>query len=81
MTIKSLRKLWVNREQHLIEGQSNFQVLAGGHGRSCLVFELRDEYKCENILDKEGSLRQKPISVSKKVPKVSKVVKPTVIVE
>jgi len=56
-------------------------VLTGGHGRSCLVFELRDEYKCENILDKEGSLRQKPISISKKVPKVKKVVKPTVIVE
>ena len=45
-----------------------------------MVFELRDEYKCENILDKEGSLRQKPISVSKKVLKVSPVAKPTVIV-
>ena len=45
-----------------------------------MVFELRDEYKCENILDKEGSLRQKPISILKKVPKVKKVVKPTVTV-
>jgi len=60
ISLKFYSKLWTNIESNIIEGESCFQVL-NRHGD--LQYEMKDLLKSENILNKEGSLKNKIIQV------------------
>lgn len=56
--IKFYSKLWTNIEKNLIEGESCFQIL---DSNKVLQYEMKDNLKTENILNKEGSLKTRVI--------------------
>lgn len=71
--VKNFYKFWTNIETNQIEGESCIQILKDGSSEyqyDALLYELKGEYKFENILDKKGSLKTTKTVVSKVVPKV-----------
>lgn len=65
LRIKFFSKLWTNVEACTIEGESCFQVL---DRHQVLQYEMKDNLKTDNILNKEGSLKYKTIQVKKLAP-------------
>lgn len=63
--MKFTSKLWTNIEKNTIEGESNFQILDKNYD---LQYEMKDIFRSENILTKEGSLKNRTIQVTKLVP-------------
>mmetsp|Transcript_19352 Transcript_19352/g.29664 ORF Transcript_19352/g.29664 Transcript_19352/m.29664 type:complete len:144 (-) Transcript_19352:1911-2342(-) len=61
LIIKSQCKFWTKTDTNEIEGESCLQILSNGStssdGTAALEFEIRESYKVENILNKEGSLK------------------------
>jgi hypothetical protein len=74
--VKFYTKFWVNIQSSEIEGESLTQVLvdgSSGYHHDGLIYELKDQWKLENILKKLGSLRTQKQVVKKMVPIVHKV--------
>lgn len=58
--VKFYTKFWVNIQSCQIEGESLTQVLvdgSSGYHHDGLIYELKDQFKLENVLKKQGSLR------------------------
>lgn len=70
--VKLISKLWTNVEKNTIEGESCFQIL---DRHNTLLYEMKDTLDLENVLNKEGSLRERTVQVKKLVP-ISKAVVP-----
>ena len=73
MIVKMTSKFWTDVASGMIEGESMIQVLKDGTrlGKSdTLEYELKEAFKFENILTKEGRLKQRKVMVKKQVPVV-----------
>ena len=69
IVVKFFTKLWTNCEDNSIEGESCLQVL---NKSSQLLYEMKDSFKTENILNKEDKLKNKIVQVKKIVPIIQK---------
>lgn len=70
--VKNYSKFWTNIDTKQIEGESCIQILKDGSAEykyDALLLELKGEYKFENILDKQGSLKTTKTVVSKVIPR------------
>jgi len=74
--VKFFTKFWINIQNNEIEGESLTQVLvdgSSGYHHDGLIYELKDQFKLENILKKTGSLRTRKETIKKMVPIVHKI--------
>lgn len=63
--IKYFSKLYTKIEDSSVEGESLMQIL---NKHQVLQYEMKDTVKVDNILNKEGSLKNRTIQVKKLVP-------------
>lgn len=67
VVLKYFSKFWTDVDLNMICGEACFQVLSGAHR---LKFEMKDQFKVENILTKQGSLKVRTEKITKQMPRM-----------